>query len=360
MPSSHIIVETAIEPTFRVKQISGLYDVTFAEKSREEWDVDIPVDDSNWQIGLITGPSGSGKTTIGRQLFGEKNYHKGFKWPKDKAIVDGFTNKLSIKDICTAFCAVGFGSTPNWSRPFRVLSNGEQFRVELARLILETNKLKVIDEFTSVVDRTVAKVGSMAFRKAVDRKEQSGQFVMLSCHYDIIEWLQPDWIYDLRDNTFRRGRLRRGKVKLEIYRSNIKAWPMFKKYHYLTSTISPSCQCFIGIYESNLIAFVATMPQISKKRFRRESRLVVLPDYQGIGFGAAMSAAVAQYYIDQGIRYSSTTSHPGMIKHRQHSPLWRITNVYKRGCSKTGFRQGNYKTSIGRAVVAAEYLGKRN
>jgi ABC-type ATPase with predicted acetyltransferase domain len=79
-------------------------------------------------------------------------------------------------------------------RPFRVLSNGEQFRVTIARALAEQPELLVFDEFTSVVDRNVAKVASAAIAKAVRRRKQ--KFIAVSCHHDIIEWLQPDWIYE--------------------------------------------------------------------------------------------------------------------------------------------------------------------
>jgi hypothetical protein len=52
-------------PTFGWVEIEDTDKVTI----RHEWDVNIPVEGTEWQIGLIVGPSGSGKTTIGRRLF---------------------------------------------------------------------------------------------------------------------------------------------------------------------------------------------------------------------------------------------------------------------------------------------------
>lgn len=102
-----------------------------------------------------------------------------------------------MNTVTSALSAVGLGDVPAWLRPFKVLSNGEQFRAGLARLICESPDQVVIDEFTSVVDRQIAKVGAAAFAKAW-RKTKGKQIVLLSCHYDIIEWLQPDWVYDTR------------------------------------------------------------------------------------------------------------------------------------------------------------------
>lgn len=66
-------------------------------------------------------------------------------------------------------------------------------RVDLARALLEKNFV-VFDEFTSVVDRQVAQTACLAVAKAVRKSEK--RFVAVSCHYDILDWLEPDWIFD--------------------------------------------------------------------------------------------------------------------------------------------------------------------
>lgn len=93
--------------------------------------------------------------------------------------------------------AVGLGNVPAWLRPFGALSNGEQYRAGLARLICDAPDKVVIDEFTSVVDRQIAQIGAAAFAKSW-RRTTGKQIVLLSCHYDVVEWLQPDWVYDTR------------------------------------------------------------------------------------------------------------------------------------------------------------------
>ena len=77
---------------------------------------------------------------------------------------------------------------PAWLRPYRVLSNGERFRADLARIVCNAPPRVVVDEFSSVVDRQVAKLGALAFQKAWRRT--AGQAVLLSCHYDILDWLE--------------------------------------------------------------------------------------------------------------------------------------------------------------------------
>lgn len=118
----------------------------------------------------------------------------------------------SMDEIEKMFYAVGFGSVPSWLKPFSVLSNGEKMRVELARALLEKDFV-VFDEFTSVVDRQVAQTASMAIHKAIHRTGK--RFVAVTCHYDVLEWLQPDWVFDTNDmrSFFMTGRDRKNNLR---------------------------------------------------------------------------------------------------------------------------------------------------
>ena len=118
-------------------------------------------------------------------------------WNPNLPIIEDIAPDKSMNEVTSALSAVGLGDVPAWLRPFKVLSNGEQFRAGLARLICEAPNKVIVDEFTSVIDRQIAKIGASAFAKAW-RREPNRQIILLSCHYDIIEWLQPDWVYDTR------------------------------------------------------------------------------------------------------------------------------------------------------------------
>lgn len=72
-----------------------------------------------------------------------------------------------MQDVCKTLNSVGFSSPPSWLKPYAVLSNGEKMRCDLARVILSEKELFVFDEFTSVVDRNVAEIGSLAMQKAI-------------------------------------------------------------------------------------------------------------------------------------------------------------------------------------------------
>lgn len=183
MPRVTILRQCPIVRSPRVLQLEGLFDVPPAAHSEERWDADLPLDDREWSIGLIVGPSGAGKTMIAREVFGAAVV-TGFEWPTDRSVVDGFPTAMSIKEVTTLLSSVGFSSPPAWLRPFHVLSTGQQFRVTLARALAEQPTLCVIDEFTSVVDRIVAQIGSAAVAKSVRRAGR--RFVAVTCHYDVL------------------------------------------------------------------------------------------------------------------------------------------------------------------------------
>ena len=127
---------------------------------------ELPIEDMEWKIGLIVGPSGSGKTSIGSRIFRKPIYDLYADWDKSKPIVDCIAPNGDFNAVTGALSAVGLGDVPAWLRPFHVLSNGEKFRAGLARLVCERPEHAVVDEFTSVIDRQIAKVGAAAFATA--------------------------------------------------------------------------------------------------------------------------------------------------------------------------------------------------
>jgi GNAT superfamily N-acetyltransferase len=209
--------------------------------------------------------------------------------------------------------------------PYDKLSNGEQFRCDLARQ-LKDNAL--IDEYTSVVNRDVAHSTSNAFRRYVNKNNLKG-IVIASCHYDILEWLRPDWVFDTFTGNFYSGRyLQRPSIQIDIYRTTHHFWDTFKKHHYLSMSLNKASHCYAGIWNNNLVAFgsVLRYPSGTVQNGWRAHRTVVLPDFQGLGIGNKFSDAIGQQYLDDGGRYFSRTAHPSMGNYRERSPLWKATS----------------------------------
>ena len=193
MPHFDIVKTNKPENTFRTSKIQADYDVKF-DHSNEHFTGDLELPEK-WNIGVIVGGSGTGKSTIAKELFFDC-YVEHFEYTH-KSVIDDMP-KCDMSMIEKMFYSVGFGSVPSWLKPYSVLSNGEKMRVNLARALLEKNKI-CFDEFTSVVDRNVAQTACIAINKAL--KNTNKQFIAVSCHYDIIEWLQPDWVFDTNTMT---------------------------------------------------------------------------------------------------------------------------------------------------------------
>ena len=324
--------------SYRAARVKSLFNCeSGAEFIRES---EIPFDSEGWKIGLVVGPSGSGKTSIGKALpCGITDIRAG--WPVNKPIIDCIAPDGDFNAVTTALASVGLGDVPAWLRPFHVLSNGEQFRAGLARLIAEAPKLAVVDEFSSVVDRKIARIGSLAFGKSWRRT--NGQCVVLSCHYDIASWLRPDWVYDTAKGELIAGRCLRQRptFELEIRRTNGSWWPLFEPHHYLKLPRMIAAKYYVGFVGGEPVCHVATSPRLETGAMRA-CRLVVMPEWQGAGVGLRFLNEVCRLTMSgdhgfgdrvwRGVYFH--TSHPGLVAALRRSPEWRQVSATLYGSNK--------------------------
>lgn len=385
MSKTTITVESDLIRSGRVMQIESIFDTPPSERVSLSWDVDLPLDAQEWGVGLIVGPSGAGKSTIARELFGDRLVD-GYEWDRDRAVVDSFPTELSVHDVTQLLTSVGFGTVPAWLRPFHVLSTGEQFRVTLARAIAEAEVAAaaaetsddpddalphpafVIDEFTSVVDRQVAKVGSFAVAKAVRKRGLS--FVAVTCHYDVIDWLDPDWVYRVDTDDFRWRCLQPGErrshppVRVDVSVVDRGAWRVFGPHHYLSSHLAPGARCFGGYVGDDAVAFetCAVFPHPKARDIMQSSRTIVLPDWQGLGIGNLMIEFAGEWAAINGYRLHGTAAHPVVARHFARSPRWKL--LPKQTISTTAKRASLHKQHSNPrklGLISAEYVprGKR-
>lgn len=170
--------------SFRIEKLIGMFELKDEHRTQTfQGEIELP---NEWNIGVIVGRSGTGKSTIANELY--ETYKAEY---TNKAIIDEMPESKTVEEITRMFTEVGFSSPPSWLKPHSVLSNGEKMRVDLARALLEEKEIIVFDEYTSVVDRDVAKIVSMVISKYVKRTNK--KFIAVTCHSDIIEWLEPDW-----------------------------------------------------------------------------------------------------------------------------------------------------------------------
>lgn len=356
--------------SYRAARVQSLFNVESGNTF--ELDVELPIEDTDWQVGVVVGPSGSGKSSIGRAI--GRIYAP--QWPGDRPIVDAIAPEGQFDAVTGALSAVGLGSVPTWLRPFHALSNGEQFRATLARLVCEAPALVVVDEFSSVVDRQIARVGAGAFAKAWRRT--GGQVVLLSCHYDVLDWLQPDWVFDTATGVFDRGSVRcRPRLALEIEQTDWRWWPYFEPHHYLKLPHMIAATNYVGWINGDPVAHVAvaTRPGLVEAR---ACRLVVMPEWQGAGVGMRFLNAVCGGWLEGRNRYGLPlrtlfhTSHPGLANALRRDPAWTQVSAALHGEHKgksaatiSRSRDANGKKASGgsgygghfRAVQGFRYLG---
>jgi energy-coupling factor transporter ATP-binding protein EcfA2 len=291
-------------------------------------DANLPIEDRAWKIGVVVGPSGSGKTSIGRTIWPEVGiYDSDAAWPADRPIVDAIAPEGPFDSVTAALSAVGLGSVPAWLRPYHALSNGEKFRAGLARIIAEGRERVIIDEFTSVVDRQIACIGAAAFSKAW--KRGGGQAVLLSCHYDVLDWLEPDWVFDTRTGELQRGSLwRRPQLELEIFKTNGHYWRLFEPHHYLKLPAMIAAKYFVGFVRGEAVAHIAVSPNLQTQGMRG-ARMVVMPEWQGAGIGLKFLNEVARLQFTAANEFNArarsfyfATSHPGLCSALRRDARW--------------------------------------
>jgi ABC-type dipeptide/oligopeptide/nickel transport system ATPase subunit len=173
--------------SFRNESVIGQFDLGDHTTIEFKSDYEIPKD---FKSGLIVGDSGSGKTSLARLYFNfkENDYSK-----SDCSILDIFDSKLSTLEITNALTIVGLGVPKLWLNSYANLSNGQKARFDIAYRLL-TDEIVVIDEFTSLVDRDVAKTMCLLMNKLSTKQDK--KIVLVTCHHDVIDYLETDFIID--------------------------------------------------------------------------------------------------------------------------------------------------------------------
>ena len=320
-------------------------------------------------IVLIVGTSGSGKSTILRSL-GE------LKQPRvdgEAHVIDNFSTPERGEEL---LLSCGLRTIPAWFRPPATLSNGERHRFEMA--VSLDQGINTIDEFTSVVDRDTAKSLAYSVRKYYDRQNDSKPLYIASCHRDIVEWLDPDYVYDTdlcvlenRRSLHRLGR--RPAIVLTIRSASSTYWRLFGKYHYLDTALAKGAHCYVGLIDNKPVVFGAVLHSTSGtlRSYWRGHRTVVLPEFQGLGIGSAFSDAVAEIYHSRGLLYYSKTAHPAFGEHRNNSSKWQATStngksrassyLNKDGSKRAmpGYGGTTVERDAARVCYSHKYIGKQ-
>ena len=347
------------------KYTEYVYDA-FDIQNREETSVTIPMDidglnSFEWNVGVIYGGSGSGKSTILKELGGIKT----IEFDIDKPLISNF-DWLEPEEVCRVLTSIGLSSVPTWLRPFRLLSNGEQYRAYLAYLVASSKEGETIlvDEYTSVVDRDVAKAMSLALQKYIRREKK--KVILASCHFDIMEWVMPDWIYTpLKGGGLERPdylRLGRPEISLQVSRVEPQTFDFFKKHHYLTESVNRTYIFLLFEWNNKPIGINVIGRHLGKNggfKVFRESRIVVHPDYQGMGIGSKISEFCGGILKSIGGKFYTKTINPALGIYRNlHTDSWKPTLFNGKVRINNNDHSDVYKTIKQRASYCHEYTGE--
>lgn len=361
-------LESPVATSFRCQKAANSLDIDTAKKSVHELSIDADIK-SKFSVGLIVGASGSGKTTLAKQIFGADCFKSLLK--EDLPIIDQLPKELNYDQCAALLSGIGLTSVPCWIRPVYTLSNGQKARAEAALLMAnQSNGVTIIDEWTSVVDRTVAKVMSHCVQKHARKTEK--QVILLSCHYDVIEWLDPDWVIDCNSAKFidRRSlcpdeRKRKERLEFKITEVDRVTWKNFSKYHYLSDKMPAGHLKTFGIFHGqNQIGFICYTNYVAhsdktKKMILHFNRVVIHPDYAGFGLGVLFINETSRLIKDQGYRVMGKFSSTPVFKSLQKYPeKWRLlearTQIGKMQVGKNMQRKTGYRENV--KTYSFEYI----
>jgi len=324
-------LQCAMGNSFRCQKAGDSVALDPKEKDRHR--LEIKTDGlEDYNIGLILGSSGSGKTTLAHKIFGNK--FEDDPLDLEKPVIDQFPDGMTYEECVDALTGMGLTSIPCWLRPAKTLSNGQRVRAQAAlRLALaKDGETVIIDEWTSVVDRNTAKVMSHRVQKEARRKNK--KLVLLSCHYDVVDWVNPDFIIDCNTQSFENRKIK-GEVKAHKRQDSLRfelrdcpktAWKIFSKYHYLSAALVPDTKFTFGLYNGNeQIAFCAFARYAFKDmKMLHSNRVVVHPDYVGLGLGIRMVDEAAEFLSKLGFKIRAKFTSRAMLKARLNNSKWAL------------------------------------
>ncbi|MCJ7559167.1 GNAT family N-acetyltransferase [Candidatus Bathyarchaeota archaeon] len=126
----------------------------------------------------------------------------------------------------------------------------------------------------------------------------------------------------------------------------------------MNSELSPFTKNYVALYRGKPVAFIAVMEVKMRTHYHRVSRLVVLPDYQGVGVGRRLLNFTAEYYTSRTkLPFTIVTSNPQLV--RGNLENWRITHAGR--CNRMNSRNLPRKysaSSCERLTVSLRYQPK--
>lgn len=300
-----------INPSKRIFEISDAFGVGIDETHKHIIVENLTI--PKFQILYLTGMSGSGKSSLLNEFKKEYSFiEPQFDKESDKPIID--TIGKDLDEALYLLNLVGLGEAFLYVKPFKILSDGQKYRYQIAKLIESNQKVWCIDEFCSFLDRTTAHIVSYNIQKIARKLDKT--VIVATAHNDLQEFLQADYIFDfgmgegltIERNTNEITNPFINHIKVE--EGTIKDYKKLGKYHY-KNTEARFTKCIFKMMYKNMLVGVAVyaMPKqqlvgrniyFNKKYINEKgvpiladvnrdfltgSRYIIHPMFRGIGLG---------------------------------------------------------------------------
>ncbi|MDL2284444.1 hypothetical protein LJC19_04805 [Oxalobacter sp. OttesenSCG-928-P03] len=192
--------ETYVERSPRVLEVAESFGIGLDEKEFVVFDgLEIEVKDGD--VVYITGQSGSGKSILLRELAAQMA-NSGKKvinldhveLDNTKAIIDQIGKDTN--DAIRLLAIAGINDAYLYIRKPGELSDGQKYRLRLAKAIESGADVWVADEFLAVLDRVAAMVIAFSIQKAARRT--GATVIVATTHTDMVSELSPDLYIEKR------------------------------------------------------------------------------------------------------------------------------------------------------------------
>lgn len=313
-----------------IEEIFGIQDRTALKKYKLPEELE--------GITLINGYSGSGKTVFLQQYINAYHHYQTFKGPEDgtQPVINLIGN--TVEEAFEYLGYVGLSEAFVYITPYNNLSEGQKMRFKIAKLLEAKSRYIYFDEFLSNVDRKTAKVIAFNIQKWLRKKKINAIFA--TCHSDLKEYLLPDHLIEINKCGLYRQKIfhYEGNEKIdflgkfEIREGNIEDYQNLSKYHYLGEEdieavfMGSDTQIYTATDEKHIIATIAvTSPypiEWNCEKFFKDinhklkvvMRIIVHPQYRGIGVATLLLNYVSKIYPDIELRSAMCRYFPFPVK----------------------------------------------
>jgi len=132
-------------------------------------------------------------------------------------------------------------------------------------------------------------------------------------------------------------------------------WQPFKKYHYLDHNLIKAAYQYIGLINGELACHTGIIQFPLRKGWKRVHRLVVMPDFQGIGIGTRFINEVSEIWKEDGFEMNLTTTTPSLVGALKRDAKWLLKRY---GRSKSSYK--SFSKAYGTETKLFDNTASRN